>query len=528
MIKTARKPSTDPVQEKLRQSKAVWNKEVSNFVGDLINYKKLMNGWPNKFHMEKSFIKDPIPADPATIIGSLAGDFNDIAQKGNALIKQQLDYAKSRKKRQMKQLPLPLGKPAPATPAGTPPPATPDLSQQLSLPISASLEEKYGLVAEGSNPLSRFFTKLLTPTFGVGEAARIRKYRMTLLDSCVKTFKDLGKLQVEIVKSSKGSLQSSNKILHRTWTDWMMVYRGFSTYKTNMPRDVKDSGGEISADKEILNEKDIKENSSSLVPSQEDHILPSSNEVVTEDPSSSKKSVLDIGKAVLKDYMSILNQRTLLSPRGPMFKDINSAAEKFIVNKEDIGAANVLIQAWGSLLYTFNKNFGVSATSFKDLVEIAKMRQREETSYQKEQQKQVKEQQFKEKQIKEQQDKAIATKTTTAQINVLAQDFLRKWIGKSRHELSVFDKSSAYRLDIYKMAGELRKILNKIMNSLEKDMKVDELDTLIIQVNSNITQLRGLMRALHNSEPAPPKASKMPDPDNMGAFERMNLLEKYM
>jgi hypothetical protein len=65
MIKSARKPSSDPVQEKLRQSKAVWNKEVSIFVNDLIHCKKLMNGWPSKFHMEKSFIKEPIPADPS-------------------------------------------------------------------------------------------------------------------------------------------------------------------------------------------------------------------------------------------------------------------------------------------------------------------------------------------------------------------------------------------------------------------------------------------------------------------------------
>ena len=53
----------DPAQEKLRQSKAAWNKSVSAFINDVIHFKKLMNGWPSKYFKERSKITLPIPAD---------------------------------------------------------------------------------------------------------------------------------------------------------------------------------------------------------------------------------------------------------------------------------------------------------------------------------------------------------------------------------------------------------------------------------------------------------------------------------
>lgn len=143
MEKTARRPSTDPVQERLRQNKALWNKEVSTFINDLIHFKKTMNGWPSKFFKERSRITSPVPADPATIIGSLAGDFQELVNKGNAVIQEQLDYSKNRRQRQPKQLNLPLPEPGkpPPTPESPKPPEGPDLSKQLSLGLNASAKE---------------------------------------------------------------------------------------------------------------------------------------------------------------------------------------------------------------------------------------------------------------------------------------------------------------------------------------------------------------------------------------------------
>ena len=470
MIKSARKPSSDPVQEKLRQSKAVWNKEVSIFVNDLIHCKKLMNGWPSKFHMEKSFIKEPIPADPSTIIGSLLSDFNDIAQKGNNVIKQQLEYAKTRRKRQPKQLNLPLGT-SPTAPATQTAPAP---TNQLSLPLAASFEEKYELVAEGSSAFTRFFARLLNPAFGIGEAARIRKYRRSLLDSCVKTYKDLGKLQVEIVSSSKNSLPNSNKLLHKAWADWMVIYRGYSLYKSNMPKEVKDAGGELST----TNKKDNGEK-------------PTSDTVGTLPAANTSKVAVE---SIIDDYKKSLNE---FAGEAEVFKDLNNAFTAFKMSQtadKKAAAAKDIITAYSNVLNTLNSKYETVGSTLEQIAE------------------------------------AKSSSVVTASLEKVAQDFLRKWLGKTRHELSFFDdkNKSNYRLDIYKKAGEIRKIIDQIMNCLEKDMKIDELDPLIIEVNKEITAMRGVMLALNRVEPVTPKSSKMPNPENMGMMDRMNMLEKYM
>ena len=103
MIIDARKKSLDPIQEELREKKSVWNKEVSEFINNLIQFKKLINGSPSKFHMEKSKIFESIPDNPVSILDSLTENFRDISVKGNEIISQQIDYSKVRKK---KSIPL--------------------------------------------------------------------------------------------------------------------------------------------------------------------------------------------------------------------------------------------------------------------------------------------------------------------------------------------------------------------------------------------------------------------------------------
>lgn len=513
MIKAGRKPSSDPVQEKLRQRKALWNKDVSTFINDLINFKKTMNGAPSKFFPEKSTIKEPIPADPATIIGVLAGDFQEIAQKGNAIISEQVNYAKSRRKSKPKA-PVAPGTPTPAAPApeAAPAPAAPDLSKQL-----AAWEQKYELVAQGSNPISRFFTRLLTPTIGVSEAARIRKYRMSLLDACVKSYKAMGKLQVEIVKSSKGSVNQSNKLLHDAWNDWMLVYRGFSTYKSNMPSQVPDSGGIIPESKEFAKEKEkehkeieaiekgMKESPSPNAPAQGDYdYVPPEGEPL---PSGGKPiDPVPIALQAFKDYKSILGQKALLSDDPSVFQAIDAAAETLIMNKGNVKASENFIEAWQALIAVVSAKLGGARGSLKDLVELAR---------------------FKKQNLPKAPKNAPVPvppppPAKTAQLEVLAQAFLKKWLGKTWHQMSLFDKTSSYRLDIFKMAGEVRKDINLIMDSLEKEMNVDELTSLVNEVNKKMTSLRGLMRALHMSIPPEPKAK------GKGMKERMSVLEGWM
>ena len=145
LAKTARKPSSDPVQEKLRQDKANWNKETSLFINKVLHFKKLMNGAPNLFFKQKSKITQPIPSNPTSILSSLTTEFQELAQNASGIVEEQLNYAKNHRSKQPKapaQVALPSNTPAtPATPSA---PATPDLSKQL-----AAWEQKYSLISEG-------------------------------------------------------------------------------------------------------------------------------------------------------------------------------------------------------------------------------------------------------------------------------------------------------------------------------------------------------------------------------------------
>lgn len=210
MLKFARKPSSDPVQEKLRLSKENWNKDVSAFIAenvlfrrditkfnnDLIHFKKLMNGAANKFYMQRSYITHPIPADPATIAGVLAEDFNkfsqhasELSQKLNALVQranaisaQQIEYSNTRRKKRNEPN-----------------------NQQLSLPgISATIN--YNLISYGSNPLSRFIARRLIPTTGDSQESKEGRYRLRLLEDSINFYRDLDKFQEKVVSQESDAV----------------------------------------------------------------------------------------------------------------------------------------------------------------------------------------------------------------------------------------------------------------------------------------------------------------------------------
>lgn len=484
MIKVADKPSTDPAQQKLRLLKKQWNKDVSAFIDDLIHYKKLTNGQPNKFFKERSSIKEPIPADPATIIGSLAADFQQLSQHANAIIAAQMDYSKNRRKKQLK--------PAPgATPTVVPPNTvespTNDLSKQL-----AAFEYKYELIAEASNPITRFFTKLLTPTFGVSEAARVRKYRMSLLDACVKTYKSAGKLQVEIVKSSPESINTANKQLHQFWNDWMLVYRGFTTYKSNMPPAVPNAGGVIETSPELLEEKSSVEEKVAppIVEEKTQQVAPVKDEQIID-------YAMEQAKKIISDYTKSFRKLDNSNMSG-YDSSLESAITKFLKSPGQYKplAAKLVITEYEKLISALNTAMNTHGNSMGEIAS---------------------------------QSQGKVAFDSSDHLEAVAQDFLKKWVGKTKHQLSVFDKTSAYRLDMYKMAGEIRKSLDKMMNSLEKDMNVEELNPLVQQINHQVTSMRGLMRALHNSgiAPAPAKPGNK-NPENTGWGERFDAMERYM
>jgi hypothetical protein len=325
MNKMARKPSADPVQEKLRQNKTVWNKEVSVFIDNLIHFKKMMNGMPSKFHQEKSNIKEPIPADPVTILGVLVSDFNEIAQKGNQITDEQLSYSKTRRKKQV---------------------VTPNQPANISLPpLKSSLDQIEELEVLASNKLTRFLSRLKGPWFGSSPEARKRRHRISFLNSCVGLNKIYDELEYEILGSSPESIFISSRLISKLEDDLYVLAKSLDNYAT-----------------EFKSEKT------------QNVSTPSEIDVTKNEPVKQENPILDdstfkLVESIKLDYRN--NQDN--------FTDIDSDLEKFFLQavtiydgaqsrKDREQAAKNVINLYKSILLSLNAARGTNASSLSELI----------------------------------------------------------------------------------------------------------------------------------------------------------------
>jgi hypothetical protein len=453
MIKTA-KPSSDPVQEKLRQNKKIWNKQVSEFADNLFRLKDMMNGKPSKFYPEKSSIKEPIPGDPVTIIGALAGDFQEIAQKGNALVQEQLSYSKSRKKKQPKQT---LVRMPSVPPAGDTSPT--DLSKQL-----AAQAEVYEMVALGSNVFTRFFAHLLNPSVGRSPAARTRKYRMAMLKSAVEIYKDLVRLESYIVESSPESIFTSNRLLTKIMGNWDFFKTGIKAYNETYFERLSESGGEISS-KEDGRDSIVTDTAKPASPKTKKPDTASTVSAVATPPvqAPSVPSPPPSGPdGIIDDYKKYSANFTDIN-----MKELIRLIGKYRVEKGPYRdqTGDILTTEYANVLAQLNAANGTNGQSFKEIFEAKKAK-----------------------------GFVIAE-----HLEAVGQLAIQRWISKLKHQISPLDKTSAHRLDIYNAADAARKIIDTMMDSLEKEMNVDHLMKLAGDVDFKLKRMVHLMNGLEGT-----------------------------
>ena len=92
-------------------------------------------------------------------------------------------------------------------------------------------------------------------------------------------------------------------------------------------------------------------------------------------------------------------------------------------------------------------------------------------------------------------------------MEVLAQKFLKKWLGKTRHYVWS-DNSSPFRIDIYKKTVEARNDINLLMDLLEKGFETEKISEVIDRVSTQIDSLRRIMRSLNAVMPIPKGQSR--------------------
>lgn len=476
MEKLARKPSSDPVQEKLRKDKDLWNKQVSQFIESVKQVKKTMNGYPSKLNPQKGNIKEPLPESVHTALEALTTAFDQLAQSGEAIVQEQLEYSKNRRKSQPKAPTGPVATPtAPTTPAPGGEMSGADLSKQLT-----AWETKYEMIVEGSNPLTRFWARMTNPSIGWGQKAELRRARMRWLKSCAKAFKALENFQVAIVSGGKDSIPKASTLAQNIWDLWVSVARGYVNLRNKLPKD------------SVPEEKDVP-----IVdhnnPEETTDQLPTLQDGKLNAPQFSPDQHIAV---ILKDYYEAVMQGKF--PAEPALLNMQDVVDKMTMSPNDKGKfGRQLYSSWGATIRALNAKYQVNGRS---LMEIAKLKETKEAPTMPATPPVVPpgtpapgEPDPNDMVI----PPATDGKTSTAALESTAQAFLKKWLGKKRYQLS-FDDTANDRIQLFDLAEEMRNILDEVMNQLEKGLDPSQMNSVVNQMNSKTQQFRGMMRALNN------------------------------
>src|SRR3954469_23215019 len=98
--KTARSRAKDPVQERLRSQKEVWNKACSEFISRVIAFKRGINGRGDaRYSLPPSKITEPMPIEVGSMMNELSSNFSQMVDSANQLMDAQLQYHNSREEK---------------------------------------------------------------------------------------------------------------------------------------------------------------------------------------------------------------------------------------------------------------------------------------------------------------------------------------------------------------------------------------------------------------------------------------------
>lgn len=456
MNKAARKQSTDPVQEKLREQKDYWNKKkVTPFIDNLIHFKKLMNGSPSKFNREKSPIGEPIPADPITILSLLVNDFGEIAEMAKGITSAQSQYSASRRKKRV----IPAIDPS-----------------QLNLPLG----KNSSLQLEASNKLTRFFSHLKGPYFGYSPEARERKYRLTLLTAAATLEKEVKKLEHEILRDTPASIITSrlliDKINDQVYTAMSQLNFFSESIETKKTEEPKEDSKEISTktliDDKVPSLKPSDNVAKSIIDQTDDGLISAKNIPGYDNtPANVSSDDTTLTSTILTDPLEIQQDIEANHDNIPLLmNDPLLQAVKIDITMV-VGTPNPLLKEekiaqlavdYKILIDYVNSKLGTNGGSLREIL----------LSF------------------------ATASEMHSARMEVFADNLLSKWINKTKHRLSPTNKTSALRLEIFESAKRSKDILDDMMNSLEKSLNISELHAFFKTLIDEITLMDKVMKPL--------------------------------
>ena len=462
----------DPVQKQLREAKKEWNKKVSVFIDELIEFKKLMNGTPSAYEPKKGKITSEISANPSAILKSLVSKFAALAAEGNKIADMQKEYAVSKVK----------SKKQPAKTA----------SFMIDEPV---------FIIQGSNRFSRFFSAISPfkgSFFGRSFEARQRRYRLSLLRSLTDA-KELSQVVYKtILKKDKLSVKESYKAFEKLQKQVASTNSLLKTYLDSIREELTNlDPSEVPGDLNVPNVPEAPASSLPPIPAapvaKEEVVDPSvvqpaakkvdpsetsdgsesapevkvtnkkepetvHHSVSEEDQHKAARYAEDISNLLNVDFLKVIhefikikedindNEKSQYIRLFDRFNDHLTEIQSHLANFSDLTLKS--IQAYEFYLELLKTLTGLSTNSITEII------------------------------------KAISP-TLTAQAGVM--DSFRRL----KHQLSIWDVTSPVRLDIHEGMRELYKVINDSMNHLEKELDPDQLTedlTHMTKINDNMVK----------------------------------------
>lgn len=441
----ARKHSQDPKQEALRAHKDTWNKACSEFIArinkfkpELISFKRGLNGRG-----------DPNAGIPASNIkdplpNEIKSSLSDIAREFQSLattFDQIISSADSIIQEQS------------------------NYSQTRRKPKISNSQFSYQeiLMVEASNPLSRLWASFKS-FFSSKEG---KAYRISMLKLSQKIYYDLISLEEELLKKNVDNIET---IVRKH----MVLSNNISILEKNLiylMDQVGETGSELPNESET---QDIDSNApNSEKGSNNTDVEDSIKNIVNNDLNSDKTPSSDL-PPVSRISVNPIN------PNKPSEEDVNKMRQivsNFMKSKVGFNYANA--RAFFALIQSYKaepdpiKKESLAADIYRNFQKINKK--------------------FIELANKEANINALLTKEANP---------ISRFINKVKHQYGFTDEYSADRLSMYEKAHSLRKIINKVMDILEKsDVDFIPLKNYMTEAKDIVESMKDPLRtlkALHN------------------------------
>lgn len=438
--------SKDPIQAKLRDHKRQWNGNYRAFSQKLKAFKDGLNGRGNaKIGLQPSNIKDPLPTEIGSFLGQLASEFQSLVSDAEAIIAEQAQYARTRRKK------------APKAPAAAP---MPNVDQVA--PIAAPEQDKVvdtlsrlgsvsGIEKEASNKLTRFWQYLSS----IFSSKEYNKQRVSLLSQSADIYYSLLDFENDVLSLSVKKIPTA-----------LSKYKTFK-YNFEVFTSFFDSVVEMISNKA----EKAKPESNSDFKSDEAPIVntPEPEQPISQPSPPTDENFLDKMRATVSLLYNANLVKNHIANLSKLVDDYEKEDDPTLKNMFKERAIEYYTKLFKALSAQVQKKYGPiqNLRSMQDIVNHIKK------------------------------NTAKKSETISDYMVKKAHNAMTRYLKKKLISLAPSNASAAVRLEIVNAVDDMKIFVRKIMDHLEKDISIIEIKQLIDDLETNRVRVREQIKILN-------------------------------